>query len=577
MSNPTGGPGQGGRIGAILLNDGTISERVLERAVEIQKQSGGRLGEVLISMGALSAQQFYRALAKQLQTPFCDLRTTTPDSAALRLFTAADAKGYRAIPLFIRGTTLDLAVENPTDLNKLENIRAKTGYRVFPHLAVPEDIDQAMRRYYEIPDSEEGLEPGSSGSKGFTTQEAGVYQAGSGEGRIDDSPAVAIVDNLLFEAARRGSSDIHIEPFPDKTKVRFRIDGVLESAGDSPRMHHEAIITRLKVLGGMDVAEKRLPLDGRFSTIIDNRKYDLRLSTLPTVFGEKAVIRLLEQTTEHLDFSRLGLTPKVKGKLDRALSLPHGMIVVGGPTGSGKSTTLATALNVVNQPGKNIVTVEDPVEYIIPGVNHTQVNIKAGLNFATVIRHILRQDPDVIMVGEIRDSETAEMAFRAALTGHLVLTTIHANDAISVMTRLEDMGVNRYLALTSIVAMFSQRLVRTICPWCKYTETAPQPIIDEVMKAAGVPNGEKVQVVGTTRPCIGCPDRAYKRRSAISEMILVDDDFRKRYLESHDPQSDPELNPAKRHDGLLADGARKVIDGLTTWDEVLSVFRTGQD
>ena len=574
MSKPLGGADH--RIGAILLSEGLVSERVLARAVELQKQSGGRLGEILISMGAVSAAQFYRALAKQLQAPFCDLRTTTPDSAALKLFTAADAKAFRAIPLFVRGSTLDIAVENPADLNRLEDIRAKTGYRVFPHLAVPEDIDNAMRRYYEVPDAEGSKEPGNQ-RKEFTTQEAGVYQAQTGDSRMDDSPAVAIVDNLLFEAARRGASDIHIEPFVDKTKVRFRIDGVLESAGDSPRMHHEAIITRLKVLGGMDVAEKRLPLDGRFSTIIDNRRYDLRLSTLPTVFGEKAVVRLLEQTTEHLEFGRLGLSPHVMDQLSKALALPHGMIVVGGPTGSGKSTTLATALNVVNTPGKNIVTVEDPVEYIIPGVNHTQVNTKAGLNFATAIRHILRQDPDVIMVGEIRDSETAEMAFRAALTGHLVLTTIHANDAISVMTRLEDMGVNRYLALTSIVAMFSQRLVRTICPWCKYTETASEQVIQDVMNAAGIPAGEKVSVVGTTRPCVGCPDRAYKRRTAISEIILVNDDFRRRYLESGDPKSDPMLNPARRHEGLLADGARKVIEGLTTWDEVLSVFRTGQD
>ncbi len=577
MSKPTGEIEHGGKIGAILLGEGFVSERVLERALEIQRTSGGRLGEVLISMGAVSAAQFYRALAKQLQAPFCDLRTVIPDPAALRLFTAADAKAFRAIPLFIRGSTLDVAVENPADLNRLEAIRAKTGHRVFPHLAVPEDIDQAMRRHYEIPDAEAASEPGKDRSREFTTREAGVYQAQANDVRADDSPAVAIVDNLLFEAARRGASDIHIEPFPDKTKVRFRIDGVLETAGDSPRMHHEAMITRLKVLGGMDVAEKRLPLDGRFSTIIDNRRYDLRLSTLPTVFGEKAVIRLLEQTTEHLDFGRLGLSSRVMGRLSKALALPHGMIVVGGPTGSGKSTTLATALNVVNLPEKNIVTVEDPVEYIIPGVNHTQVNIKAGLNFATVIRHILRQDPDVIMVGEIRDSETAEMAFRAALTGHLVLTTIHANDALSVMTRLEDMGVNKYLALTSIVAMFSQRLVRTICPWCKYTETATKDVINEVVEAAGVPPGEKVSVVATTRPCVGCPDRAYKRRTAISEMILVDDDFRRGYLESGDPKSDPMLNPARRHEGLLADGARKVIEGLTTWDEVLSVFRTGQD
>lgn len=566
----------GDRIGDLLVREGLVSERVLARAVATQNTSGGKLGEILISMGALSAQQFYRALAKQLQVSFCDLGSTTPDPEALKLFTSADVKAYRAIPLFIRGTTLDIAVENPTDLNRLESIRTKTGYRVFPHLAVPEDIDHAMRRHYEIPDSE-GSKESSQQMKELAGSESGVYQAQTGENRfLEDAPAVHMIDNLLFEAARRGCSDIHIEPFPDRTKVRFRIDGVLESAGDSPRMHHEAMITRLKVLGGMDVAEKRLPLDGRFSTIIDNRRYDLRLSTLPTVNGEKAVIRLLEQTTEHLSFERLGMSKAVMESLNKALKLPHGMIVVGGPTGSGKSTTLATALNIVNTPGKNIVTVEDPVEYIIPGVNHTQVNIKAGLNFATVIRHILRQDPDVIMVGEIRDSETAEMAFRAALTGHLVLTTIHANDALSVMTRLEDMGVNRYLALTSIVSLFSQRLVRTICPWCKYKETAADKVISEVRSAAGVDNGIDVSVATTTRPCVGCPDRAYKRRTAISEIIPVNEAFRKRYIESGDPKSDPFLNPAKRNEGLLADGAHKVIEGLTTWDEVLSVFRTGE-
>lgn len=566
------------KIGDILINEGLVTEDVLLKAIETQNHSGGRLGEILIGMGALSTRQFYHSLAKQLHVSYCDLNTTIPNTDALKLFTPSEAKVFRAIPLQIHGTTLHVALENPTELNRLEAIRARTGYRVFPHLAAPEHIDNALRRFYEAPAAESlgyDTKPGQTGP-GTWEADARKFEI-EGTHFMEDSPAVHMIDNFLFEAARRGASDIHFEPFPDRTRVRFRIDGVLERAGNSARVYHDAIITRLKVLGGMDVAEKRLPQDGRFSTDIDGRRYDLRLSTLPTVFGEKMVVRLLEQTVEHLSFDRLGVSPTVLKNLSQALALPHGLIVIAGPTGSGKSTTLATAVDEINKLGKNVVTVEDPVEYIIPGVNHMQVNIKAGLSFATAIRHILRQDPDIIMVGEIRDAETAEMAFRAALTGHLVLTTIHANDALSVLIRLEEMGVNKYMALSSTVALYSQRLVRTICPWCKYKEPAPEGVIREVAMAAGQDCNEDNLATSTTRPCVGCSDRAYKRRTAISEIILVNEEFRRRYIGSSDPQSDAYLNPARRNQGLLADGARKVLAGITTWDEVLSVFSTGEN
>jgi type IV pilus assembly protein PilB len=563
------------KIGDILVEEGLITEDELSRAVEIQNQSGGRLGEILIGMGVISTRQFYHSLARQLHVSYCDLNATSPDPDVLRLFTPNEAKVFRAIPLQIRGTTLDIAIENPTDLDRLEVIRARTGYRVFPHLAAPEHIDNALRRFYEVPDAT-FQQHDTESETGPGTLEFGSHRTETEEAHfMKDSPAVHMINNFLFEAARLGASDIHFEPFPSITRVRFRIDGVLEQAGDLPKTYHDAIITRLKVLGGMDVAEKRLPQDGRFSTDIDDRRYDLRLSTLPTIFGEKMVVRLLEQTIEHLSFDRLGVSPKVMKDLRKALKLPHGLIVIAGPTGSGKSTTLAAALNEVNVPGKNVVTVEDPVEYVIPGVNHMQVNIKAGLNFATAIRHILRQDPDVIMVGEIRDAETAEMAFRAALTGHLVLTTIHANDALSVLIRLEEMGVNKYMALSSTVALYSQRLVRTICPWCKYKEIAPEQITREVAMAAGQKYSNDTIVTATTRPCAGCADRAYKRRTAMSEVILLNEEFRRRYIGSKDPRSDCELNPAKRHQGLLADGAAKVLAGITTWEEVLGVFSTG--
>lgn len=557
----------GDRIGKVLVDEGLITENVLDAAIERQKTRGGRLGEILIDMGALSTRQFYQALAKQLRVSFCDLRTAKPSREALDLLTASQAKAFRAIPLNIRGSTLDIAVENPADITRLEAIRARTGYRVFPHLSPPGDIDNALRRFYEADglDDADKDEPATGGEGLYRTEKAG-------EGFIDDSPAVQMIDNLLLEGARAGASDIHIEPCPDKARSRFRIDGVLESAGDAPRSYHEAMVTRVKVLGGMDVAERRLPQDGRFSMVIDKRRYDLRVSTMPTVYGEKVVIRLLEQTLDRLDFKRLGISQGVLKSLNQALESPYGLVVLGGPTGSGKSTTLATALSTLNKPGKNLVTVEDPVEYVIPGVNHMQVNIKAGLLFANAIRHLLRQDPDVIMVGEIRDVETAEMAFQAALTGHLVLTTIHANDALSVLIRLEEMGVNKYMALTSSVALMSQRLVRTLCPWCKYKAEAPEKVLQEVLEAAGLKDDGSHQVLETTRPCAGCPDRAYKGRTAITEIINVDESFRKRYLSSSDPRSDPFLNPAKRHQGLLADGARKVLEGITTWEEIQAVF-----
>ncbi|HHV79826.1 MAG TPA: Flp pilus assembly complex ATPase component TadA [Firmicutes bacterium] len=554
------------RIGDILIAENLVTPEVLARAIELQRQSGGQLGEILIGLGAISAQKFYRTLARQLGVPFCDLMSASPDPEALKLFSPTDAKVFRGIPLSVKGDTLEIAIEEPTDLSRLEAIRAKTGLKVAPQLAMPEDIDNAIRRYYELPSNVRDVSEALDGTSGDGTI------GENGAAQFEDAPIIHMVDNLLLEAARRGASDVHIEPFPDRTRVRFRMDGVLEHWGDFPRKFHDAIVTRIKVLGGMDIAEKRLPQDGRFSKTVENRRYDLRLSTLPTMFGEKAVIRLLEQSTELLTFDRIGLSDEVLKRFRAALSLPHGLIVVAGPTGSGKSTTVAAALNELNTPSKNIVTIEDPVEYIIPGVNHTQVNIKSGLGFATAIRHILRQDPDVIMVGEVRDSETAEMAFRAALTGHLVLTTIHANDALSILIRLEEMGVNRYMALSSTVALFSQRLVRTVCPWCKYKSPPPEELVKEVRQVAGVPEDYGTGEMTLTRPCAGCPDRAYKRRTAISEIILVNEEFRRRYIASADPRSDPFLNPAKRHDGMLADGARKVLDGITTWEEVLSVF-----
>ncbi|HHW17309.1 MAG TPA: type II/IV secretion system protein [Firmicutes bacterium] len=564
------------KIGTLLVNDKLVDPDTLQKAVEAQRQSGGKLGEILIKMGALSAHKFYEALAKQLGVPFCDLRNVTPDPEVLKLLSVADARRLRAIPVAIRGDILDVAVENPSDLGILEAIRTKTGLKVSPMLAIPEDIDDAIQRFYELPSNVERaafrLTRLRNLQQRVRTDETAPSPSSPRPLRLEDEPIINVVDNMIKEAARRGASDIHVEPFSDKSKIRFRIDGVLEQAGAPPRTLHDAIVTRLKVLGGMDIAEKRLPQDGRFSTSIDGRPYDLRVSTLPTIFGEKVVIRLLEQSTDYTSLEALGLSSGVLQRFKKVLSLPYGMIVVAGPTGSGKSTTLAAALREINAPGKNIVTVEDPVEYVIPGVNHTQVNIKSGLSFATVVRHVLRQDPDIIMIGEIRDVETAEIAFRAALTGHLVLTTIHANDALSVLMRFEEMGVNKYMALSSIVALFSQRLVRTLCPWCKKSWSPPDEVLDEILRAAGVSREEARVRMYSAKACPTCFHKGYRGRTAISEIIVVDEEFRRRFMASEDPKSDPFLNPAKRHQGLLADGARKVLEGITTWEEVQRVF-----
>jgi len=562
------------RIGSLLTGEKLVSTATLARAVEIQRQSGGRLGEILMAMGAISPQQFYRVLAKQLSVPFCDLRATDPDPGALKLFTVADARQLRAIPLYVKGNILHVAVEDPSNITKLETIRARTGYPAAPCLAIPEEIENAIHRYYELPSDFERAERRLRSDKKpeVPRDGGGALIAEVAQATAEEAPIVNLVDSIIREAARRGASDIHIEPFQDITRVKYRVDGVLEEASTSPRSIHEGIVTRLKVLGGLDIAEKRVPQDGRFSVTIDDRPYDLRLSSLPTIFGEKIVIRLLEQSKEYTSLDKIGLSDSVLSTLKKALAMPYGMILIAGPTGSGKSTTLAAALRQINSPGKNVVTVEDPVEYVIPGVNHTQVNIKAGLNFATVVRHILRQDPDVIMIGEIRDLETTEMALRASLTGHLVLATIHANDAISALMRLEEMGVNRYMALSSLTALYSQRLVRTLCPWCKKPWNPPDEVLDEVLRAAGVKRDQVTIDVYSSSSCDSCFAKGFKGRTAISEIVLVDEDFRKRYMETSDPRSDPALNPAKRRRGMLSDGALKVLRGITTWEEVLRVF-----
>lgn len=443
--------------GQILLSKGLITEETLNRALEEHRSSGKRLGDVLVDMGAVSRSDVLAALSEQLSVDIWDPGLEPPALEALRLLPETFARNRKVLPLSVREQNLLVAMEDPANLAILQEIRVRTGLQPVPLLSSAEAIEQALDRYYTLGRIESEVR--ARVTPATATQFRPEKEAAS--------PAANMVNHLLNEAVRFDASDIHIEPLEDRTRVRYRVDGVLWEIMSVPAEAHAALVTRLKVMAGVDVAESRLPQDGRFTFQSGGSRYNVRLSTMPVEYGEKVVLRILGKVGTATDIYSLGFSPEFIEKLLSLLRRPSGLILVAGPSGSGKSTTLAACLSFLNDGHKNIVTVEDPVEHIIPGVNQVQVNVKAGLTFPVVLRHVLRQDPDCIMIGEIRDSETVNIAIRAALTGHLVLATLHSNDSIEALVRLKEMGCDPYLITATLAGVVSQRLLRRLCPHCK--------------------------------------------------------------------------------------------------------------
>lgn len=531
------------------MDAGYLTEQKLDEALQLQKSSGKRLGDILVDNGFVSEHNLMMALQKKLDVPFVDLREQKVDRAAVQLVSEELARKYRLIPLHVHQDELVVATDNPLDFYAFEELSLVTGKQVSPVLATKKDIAEATQRYYAQQGAQTALD---EFNREFTDLPA---QATSSEDyddmleRVESAPVVRLVNSIVAQAVHMRASDIHIEPGETNVCVRFRVDGDLLEAMRLNLSVHISMVTRLKILSGIDIGERRVPQDGRFSIEINGKTINMRVSTLPTVYGEKAVLRIMgDNTLDIVSLKNTGINRENLRRLQTLMQNPNGIILVTGPTGSGKSTTIYAMLNQLSTPNVNVVTVEDPVEKLIPGISQVQVNPRAGLTFASGLRSILRQDPDIIMIGEIRDVETAQIAARAAITGHLVLSTVHTNDAASTFMRLVDMGVEPYIVASSVVGVISQRLVKLICPHCREEYTP-----DEVELAFWKEESPTRFYRG--RGCGRCNFTGYLGRTAIHEVISMNHEISQMVLRH--------ASAGEIRNSIRATGGKFLSDNLT--------------
>jgi type IV pilus assembly protein PilB len=502
------------KLGELLIESGYLTAEQLDAALKKQKVSGKKLGRFLVEDGLVQESEIVDVLEFQLRIPRINFNDYNIDPTVPRMISESLAKKHTLIPVAIEDKNLIVAMTDPLDLFALDDVKLATGMEIKAFISTSTEILSAIDRYYGRENTEKAVE---DFKKEYNFDQ--IENEAEMLSEVNNAPIVRLVNSVIQHALRLRASDIHIEPLEKQFQVRFRIDGDLQEIMKSPKTAHSAVITRLKILGKMDIAEKRVPQDGRVEMNIEGKDVDLRLSILPTVYGEKAVIRLLGRSDIVLSRSQLGFSPENNLLFDKIIKNPNGIILITGPTGSGKTTTLYAVLKELNNVRSNIITVEDPVEYKLDGINQVQVNMKAGLGFANGLRSILRQDPDIIMVGEIRDSETAQIAVRAAITGHLVLSTIHTNDAASTISRLIDMGVEPFLVSSSVVGIVAQRLVRRICANCRtaYTPEHSEMILLKLRDTQPIYKGNG---------CSSCNHTGYKGRTAIHEVMLINKDIR---------------------------------------------------
>ncbi len=560
------------RLGELLVSQGLLTEEQLKFALEEQKRTGRQLGRVVVEAAFVTEEGISQALAKQLRAIYVDLKQFSPDPALVRLLPEAQARRYRAIVLSDLGDRLRVGFVNPTDLQAYDELTRILKRDV--ELAVVTEggflaaIDRLYRRTEEISGLAKELQADlADGPSDFTD----LIGAGTG---AEDAPVVKLLNTVFEEALRTRASDIHIEPQADKLRIRFRIDGVLHIQTEADPKIATAVALRLKLTSGLDISEKRLPQDGRFAIKVRNAQVDVRISTMPTQYGESVVMRLLNQNTGLLGLDNLGMPPAVVHKLRRAIQRPSGMILVTGPTGSGKTTTLYAALNELNTSDRKIITVEDPVEYRLPGINQVQVHDKIDLTFERVLRSALRQDPDVVLVGEMRDQNTAEIGMRAAMTGHLVLSTLHTNDAISTPVRLMDMGVPRYMVAMSLNMVLAQRLVRVVCESCA-TPHDPTPGEREWLRLEEGRNSHNGYVKG--RGCPHCNGTGYQGRTGVYEVLEITQEL---VDAANSDDTGAFVLAARRQlagETLRHDALRLVHAGRTTLEEAMRVSNQFED
>lgn len=555
-------------LGDILVERRLINQAQLNQALAKQKESKEPLGQVLIQMGFLEEAELRKVLSEQLGVSFLSTDQLKPrmDLRLKECIPTDFALANLVLPLDRSGQVLKVAVAKVPDLIFMDNLRKITGYDIVTVLSTESELKRAIETYYGNTDLQEVIsaaEIDTATSDYVHAPDDQKVDIGTAISEAEKGPVVKLVDLLIRKAVEDRASDIHIEPGQDKITIRYRVDGVLYELPPPPRELHNAMVSRVKILSKMDIAEKRIPQDGSFALQYKGHKIDMRVSTIPIVFGEKVVMRILDKRMDLLDMKLLGFEPEQLAQFETALMRPYGLIFVTGPTGSGKSTTLYAALNKRLSPEINILTIEDPVEYQIAGMNQVQVKPEIGLTFASALRAFLRQDPDVILVGEVRDLDTAEICIRASLTGHLVLSTLHTNDAVTAVTRLIDIGIQAYLVAGSIGLVAAQRLIRVLCPQCK----EPYNVDTKTRNDYGI----HADTLYKAKGCPKCRNIGYWGRMAIYEVLPIDDDIRRLITRDADLSKLKNLQREKKYETLLQNGIKKVERGLTTLDEVLSV------
>lgn len=559
------------RLNSILIDNKIITAEQLQKALDVQKERGGKLSQILIDLGYINEKDLMVALSQEMDIPPINLLKYKIDAEVVKIVPKEIARHYQIIPISKIGNTLTVVMADPLNVFAIDDIKTLTGYQIRPVLATSEDILATITQYYgEVTHQaiEEIVKDLGKAETDIIT-EAGIEEVTDAQELLkltQETPVVRLTNMILAEATRLKASDILIEPMEDTLRIRYRIDGVLREVQAPPKTMHSAIVSRIKVMSELNIAERRLPQDGRFKAKLQDREVDFRVSVLPSSFGEKVALRILDKSQAMLDVSKLGFEGQALEDLKKCSGRPHGMLLICGPTGSGKTTTLYSILKHIDSPERNIITVEDPVEYKLEGINQVTSRPDIKLTFANALRSILRQDPDIIMIGEIRDFETVDIAIKAALTGHLVLSTLHTNTAAGSITRLVNMGVEPFLITSSVILVAAQRLVRKICPKCKESYEVGEALKKELgIKKAGSLTFFK------GKGCKNCFNTGYSGRIGLIEVLVLDQRIRNLILEK---ANEHVINETARQAGMVTlreDGINKVQAGLTSLEEVLRV------
>lgn len=572
-------------FGELLVSKGLLTQVELVKVLNKQREHGGRLGEILLHLKMLDDKEITAALAEHFSMEYIEFddarQTNRIDRNVARLLPESIAKKFSLVAVYEEEDCIVVAMSDPLNVVAMDTVSLRLKRQIRPAISSPREVRQAIELIYHGSDLEEQqlrdlveIEVGGSSVEEDVVVEDAMEPEGNSEDAANKAPVIRFVDLLMSQAVKTKASDIHIEPQEKSTVVRMRVDGVLRDMIPPAKKMQAAVVARIKIVAQLDIAERRLPQDGRFKMRVSGRSIDVRVSTIPTIYGEKVVMRILDTAAVKHDLDVLGLAPQRLTEFKEKLSQPHGIIIVTGPTGSGKSTTLYSALSYVKDPTKNITTVEDPVEYRQAGINQIQVKPQIDLTFARCLRAILRQDPDIVLIGEIRDKETVEIAVKASLTGHLVLSTFHTNDAVSAISRLLYMGIERYLLASALNLVIAQRLVRRICEQCK----EPVTLHEDVLRRLQLDEKQaKKAVFYHGRGCSTCGNMGYRGRLPIFEFLGIDSEMGEKIIAG---QTEAQIRAAAREKGyesLLQDGTKKVLQGLTTAEEVIGVAATGKD